>query len=307
MRSPLQPVLVMPVYRGGEKFVRALASIRDVETYFRRIIVSLNGPLDSADQHTMAEYQALSPSKVEVIATGEELPWIPHQFFWLSYLERTGEGSDDWVMWFAHDDELRPRGIRSFARPDKSWPLHHGTTYLGPWGVRYDPPGGLFDGSRQGPLESWTSFPTEGPLRASAPEWISNQLRQPTYINMSGCVTRLASFQQLCRFPFTKPGGMRIEMATAAAPVNRFVEEFPEPLVITYTSVGSDRTTYAAVARRDDAHLMAWLINYLLHHPTGTLPLLRTATAVSIQRVKQAVTKSPSIGEDWRRRENVEP
>ncbi len=296
----------MPVYRGGEKFVRALASIRDVESYFRRIVISLNGPLDSADQHTMAEYRALSPSKVEVITTGEEIPWIPHQFFWLSYLERTGENSGDWVMWFAHDDELRLRGIRSFAGPDKSWPLRDETTYLGPWGVRYDPPDGLFDGDRDGPLESWTSFPTEGPLRASVPQWISEQLRQPTYINMSGCVTCLASFQQLRQFPFTKPGGMRIEMATAAAPVNRFVEEFPEPLVITYTSTSSDRTTYAAVARRDDAHLMAWLVNYLLHHPTGTSPLVRAATALSIQRVKQVATKSSPISEDWRCRDNVE-
>ena len=59
-----------------------------------------------------------------------------------------------------------------------------------------------------------------GPLRLPVAEWIAQQLEQPTYINMSGCITQLASFQALRGFPIAKPGGMRIEMATAAAPNN---------------------------------------------------------------------------------------
>jgi len=108
------------------------------------------------------------------------------------------------MMWFAHDDELRPRGISNLIDEAGNWPLKEGTIYLGPWGMRYDPPGELFDGDRNGPLESWTSFPIEGPLRMPVAQWVTDQLIQPTYLNMSGCVTQLASFQQLRKFPHAK-------------------------------------------------------------------------------------------------------
>lgn len=307
MTAPLQPVLVMPVFRGGEKFRRALASVREAEHHFRRIIVSLNAPHRAPEEQIIAEYKAAGDSKIEVIQTGEELPWIPHQFFWLSHLEATGERSDDWVMWFAHDDELRPRGITNLTDDHGNWPLEDKTIYLGPWGMRYDPLGELFAGDRNAPLESWTSFPIDGPLRTSVADWIANQLTQPTYINMSSCVTKLVSFQQLRDFPYRKPGGMRIEMATAAAPSNEFVEEFCEPLVITYTSKGSDRTNYASVARKDDAHLVAWLANYLAHHPNDAGSLAKAALSIGGQRISQILKRSDPVAEDWRYRATVEP
>lgn len=297
----------MPVYRGGEKFKRALDSIRHAENYFRRIVISLNSAPGSADEEVVRAYQALSPTKVEVIQTERELPWIPHQFFWLSHLEQTGEHGNDWVMWFAHDDEIRPRGLAELVNTEGSWPLEPGTIYLGPWGMRYDPPGEIFSGDRDAPLESWTSFPLEGPRITSVASWIADQLRQPTYINMSGCVTQLAAFQQLRNFPYAKPGGMRIEMATAAAPVNRYVAEFPTPIVITYTSKGSDRTTYTHVARKDDAHLMAWLANYVARHPGSVGPLIGAAAQVGTHRIQQALGRRAGVAEDWRRRETVDP
>ena len=307
MTVPLQPVLVMPVYRGGEKFRRALNSIRGAEQHFRRIIISLNSPYGSPDERTIDDYQAAGDTKIEVIQSGEELPWIPHQFFWLRHLEATGEGADDWVMWFAHDDELRPRGIANIIDRCGNWPLEDQTIYLGPWGMRYDPLGELFDGDRDAPLESWTSFPIEGPLRTTVAEWIVDQLHQPTYINMSGCVTKLASFQQLRDFRLQKPGGMRIEMATACAPVNTYMQEFSEPLVITYTSKGSDRTMYARVARQDDAHLIAWLVNYTTHHPGSIRTFTKGGLAIAGQRFRQLLHRRPPVDEDWRYRTTVEP
>lgn len=307
MTAPLQPVLVMPVYRGGAKFQRALESVRGAEDFFKRVIISLNSPLGSPDEKTVEDFRATGDTNIEVIQTGEELPWIPHQFFWLDYLESTGEGSETWVMWFAHDDELRPRGIRNLVDQRGNWPLEDGTIYLGPWGMRYDPPGELFDGDRNGPLESWTSFPIDGPVRMPVAQWIADQLVQPTYINMSGCVTKLESFQQLRDFLYQKPGGMRIEMATAAAPVNRTAEEFSEPLVITYTSKGSDRTTYTKVARKDDAHLITWLANNAAHHPGSIGAFTKAALAIAGQRLGQLLNRNEPVAEDWRYRETVEP
>ena len=307
MTAQLQPVLVMPVYRGGAKFKRALESVRGAEHFFKRVIISLNSPLGSPDEKTIEDFRAAGGTRIEVIQTGEELPWIPHQFFWLDYLESTGEGSATWVMWFAHDDELRPRGISNLVDQQGNWPLEDGTIYLGPWGMRYDPPGELFDGDRNGPLESWTGFPINGPLRMPVAQWIADQLVQPTYINMSGCVTKLASFQQLRDFPNQKPGGMRIEMATAAAPINRTAEEFSEPLVITYTSKGSDRTTYTKVARKDDAHLITWLGNYAAHHPGSIGAFTKSALAIAGQRLGQFLNRQEPVAEDWRYRETVKP
>ena len=304
---PLRPTLVLPVYRGGERLKRSLASIRESEEYFDRIVVSLNSAAGSPDEVTIAEFKAQGPSKIEVIQSGSELPWMAHQYFWLSYLESTGMSADDWVYWFAHDDEIKPSGIARIIDAEGNWPLEPGTIYLGPWGMRYDEPDKLYDGPRDTDVESWTSFPIEGPLRLPVAEWIAQQLEQPTYINMSGCITALGSFQQLRGFPIAKPGGMRIEMATAAAPRNLFVQELPEPVIITYTCKVSDRTKYAKVARKDDRHMAAWLANYIAHHPGAAIPSLRATGRVALGYLR-VVTKRGSLPqEDWRFREKVKP
>ena len=302
MPRPLQPVLVLPVYRGGRKFDRALSSLRSAEPFFRRVVVSLNSPSDSPDLAALNDYLSQIPSKVEAIHTLEELPWMAHQYFWLDYLEKTGEASTDWVLWFAHDDQLRPQGMEALSDENGSWTLGDRTIYLGPWGMRYDPPGGMYDGPADSPLESWTSFPLDGPLRLSVGEWIAQQLEQPTYINMSGCITQLASFQAMRRFPVSKPGGMRIEMATAAAPNNLYVEELSEPVVITHTSPSTDRTTYANVARKDDAHMVSWLANYIAHHPTALGSTARASATIIKRAITQRLGRDSSVGEDWRMR-----
>ena len=302
MPRPLQPVLVLPVYRGGAKFQRALGSLRSAEPFFRRIVVSLNSPIDSPDLQALDAYMQEASSKVEVIHTGDELPWMTHQYFWLDYLEKTGEGPQDWVLWFAHDDQLRPAGMQARTDASGAWNLRDRTIYLGPWGMRYDPPGGLYDGPSDAPVESWTSFPLDGPLRLPVAEWIAQQLEQPTYINMSGCITQLASFQSMRRFPVPKPGGMRIEMATAAAPNNLYIEELSEPVVVTHTSPSTDRTTYAKVARKDDVHMASWWANYIIRHPSAIAPSARATATVIGRAVSQRFRSGPTVDEDWRRR-----
>jgi len=307
VETPIQPILVLPVYRGGDRFKRALRSLRDSEQYFSRIVISLNSPSGSPDEDTVAEYKSQGPTKIEIIQSGTELPWMPHQYFWLSHLEKTGAKPDDWLYWFAHDDEIKPSGIARLIDADGNWPLEKGTIYLGPWGMRYDEPDKLYDGPIDTDVESWTSFPLQGPLRLPVGEWVAQQLEQPTYINMSGCITTLGSFQELRKFPIAKPGGMRIEMATAAAPRNLFVQEFPEPVIITYTCKVSDRTKYAKVVRKDDRHMVAWLANYVAHHPSAALPASRATAKVALGYLKMLTKKGSLPEEDWRFRELVQP
>jgi hypothetical protein len=301
-----QPILVLPVYRGGERFRRALRSLRDAEPYFSRIVISLNSPQGSPDEDAIRDYREGGDTKIEVIQSGTELPWMEHQYFWLSYLEKSGAKPTDWLYWFAHDDEVKASGIKSLVDQEGNWPLEEGTVYFGPWAMRHDEPDQLYDGPTDIPLESWTSFPIEGPKELPVAEWIAQQFIQPTYINMSGCITTLRSFQSMRDFVIQKPGGMRIEMATAAAPHNLTVAEFPQPVVITYGCEASDRTKYAKVARKDDRHMIAWLLRYMAAHPSATLPTSRAAVKVARSYFDYLVRKKPLPAEDWRFREMVD-
>ena len=311
--NPLQPTLVLPVYRGGPRFLRALDSVNTSEQFFHRIVVSSNGPESNDDINAVNEYKAhriangQPESKIELINTGEELPWMGHQYFWLNYLEQTNAQSDDWVYWFAHDDEVKASGIEALIDDQGNWPLEQGTIYLGPWAMRHEQGDELFSGPRDIDLESWTSFPIEGPLELPVAEWIAQQLIQPTYINMSGCVTTLRSFQEIRKFKVAKPGGMRIEMATAAAPHNLTVKEFDAPIVITYGRPNSDRTQYAKVARQDDKHMIAWLTHYISKHPSAAIPSTRAALKVGLDYIKVLTKTGKLPDEDWRRRNIVGP
>lgn len=302
---PIQPILVLPVYRGGERFRRALRSLRGAEQYFSRIVISLNSAPGSPDETSVSEYRELGETKIEVVQSGTELPWMDHQYFWLAFLEKSGASPDDWLYWFAHDDEIKPSGIRAIIDADGNWPLTAGTVYFGPWAMRHDDPDKLYDGPTDIPLESWTSFPLQGPQELPVGEWIAQQFIQPTYINMSGCLTTLRSFQAMRDFAVRKPGGMRIEMATAAAPHNLVVAEFPEPVVITYGCEVSDRTKYAKVARKDDRHMVIWLLRYIAAHPSAALPTTRAALRVMGSYLNHALRKKPLPAEDWRFREMV--
>jgi hypothetical protein len=299
----------MPVFRGGERFKRALHSLHGASPYFTRIVISLNSPHGSPDMVMAEEFKKSyeNPELIELISTNAELPWMQHQYFWVNYLESSGARHTDWIYWFAHDDEIRLTGIRHITSADNSWPLKQGTIYLGPWAMRHDEPDQLFSGSRDTELESWTSFPVTGPTRLPIAQWIGDQLTQPTYINMSGCVTTLESFIAMREFRVEKPGGMRIEMATAAAPHNQWVEEFTTPVIITYGCEASDRTKYAAVARKDDKHLIAWLLNYSAKHPNALVPLTTSAVKVLGNHVRARLGKGDLPSEDWRYKEMVEP
>lgn len=299
----------MPVFRGGERFERALNSLHGASPYFARIVISLNSPHGSPDMLLAERFRESyeSPDLIELISTNSELPWMSHQYFWVNHLETTGAQRTDWIYWFAHDDELRVTGIKSITNSENSWPLSQGTIYLGPWAMRHDEPEQLFDGPRDVELESWTSFPVTGPTRLPVAQWIGDQLIQPTYINMSGCVTTLESFTAMREFRVAKPGGMRIEMATAAAPHNQYVQEFNTPVIITYGCEASDRTKYAAVARKDDKHLIAWLLNYSAQHPRAIVTFTGSALKVFGNHARARFGKGQLPGEDWRYKEMVEP
>ena len=306
LNEPLQPILVMMSYRGGERLQRCLDSIATAEHHFKRIVLSITAAEDSEDMRMATEFQQQHP-KAEVICTKIELPTMAHQAFWIDYLERTGATKNDWIYWLAYDDQVRTRGIGNLVDEDGNWPLTHGTAYFGPWAMRHEQADQIWSGDPAADLESWTSFPIEGPLQLPVAQWISNQLVQPTYMQMSGSVIALESHQHLINGRPKKKGPMRIEMATAATPNNTTVEEFAEPISIIYGRPNSDRASYGSAARSEDVHLMAWLAQYGAHQPSS-LPALAVATAKVAAAYARLITKTGQLpAEQWFVRQSVQP
>ena len=164
-----------------------------------------------------------------------------------------------------------------------------------------------FDGPWDVPIESWTSFPITGPTRSTVADWICRQMRQPTYLQMSGSLATLRSFQALRDSWPRKRGPMRIEMAMAAAPSNTYVVELPEPIVIIYGRPNSDRANYAKTARREDIHLIAWLLQYSLRHPRTLLTFAGAAAGVAASYARVLTGRGSLPAEDWVVRGVVDP
>lgn len=306
MTSRTKPILVCMSWRGGERLARCLRSIAAAMDYFDRIVISVTAADDSDDMRQVREFRDKYP-QVEVLCTGQELPTMQHQSFWVDYLERTGARPTDWVYWLAYDDEVRPGGIQKILDTNGSWQLRPGTAYFGPWAMRHEQADRPFDGPRDVPLESWTSFPQAGPTRLPVITWIADQFAQPTYMQMSGSVNQFACFTALRDAKPAKQGPMRIEMAIASAPPNRFVEEFAEPVSIIYGRPNSDRASYGKAARTEDLHLLRWLGQYLRRNPQDTSQALTGTVRTSASYIRTAATKRALPAEEWRVRGTVEP
>ena len=302
----IQPILIMMSYRGGARLERCLESIAAAEHHFKRIILSITAAEDSDDMRIATEFQQQHP-KAEVICTKGELPTMAHQAFWIHYLEQTGAAKSDWIYWLAYDDQVRTRGIDNLVDQHGNWPLTSGTAYFGPWAMRHEQADQIWSGDPEADLESWTSFPIEGPLQLPVAKWIGNQLVQPTYMQMSGSVIALESHQRVVNGRPKKKGPMRIEMATAATLNITTVEEFAEPISIIYGRPNSDRASYGNAARSEDVHLVAWLARYVGHKPSSLPAIVNAATKIIASNARLLTKKGKPPAEQWTKRSSFAP
>lgn len=298
------PILVMMSYRGGVRLERCLKSIATSQEFFSRIILSITASEESDDMRMALAFQAEYPN-VEVLCTGIELPTMQHQAFWVSYLERTGANPKDWIYWLAYDDEVRATGIREILDQNGNWPLHDGSAYFGPWAMRHESAEAIWNGNLGEDLECWTSFPAEGPLCMPVLRWIDDQLRQPTYMQMSGSIAQFSSYLDLRDGRPKKGGPMRIEMSIAASRHNLRVEEFHSPIAIIYGRSNSDRSNYSQVARREDIHIGLWMARYVLAHPSQVLRFVALAQKMLSSMIWSRFRPRRAKAEEWRVRGSV--
>lgn len=306
--AAIKPILVVMVYRGGERFERCLDSFTDHEYLFSRIVISVTSDPTSRDVTIAQEYQRSHPNAIiDVLCTGTELPTMQHQAFWVEHLEKLGVQPNEWIYWLAYDDQIRVTGIEALVDDSGSWPLVQGIAYFGPWAMRHEQANEVFAGPWDQPLESWTSFPLTGPTSLPVVDWIAHQLKQPTYMQMSGSLCTFESFLQVRYGHPRKHGPMRIEMAVASATCNRFVTEFTEPVSIIYGRPNSDRASYGKLARKEDHHLLLWLIRYGFAHPTLIPSMVKKALEVAVSRLGISRAHSHSLEEAWLVRNEVQP
>ena len=295
-----KPILVVMVWRGGERFTRCLDSIAEGTQYFSKIVLSITSQPDSADMVAGREFQE-NHSNIEVICTGRELPTMQHQDFWVTHLENSGVKPSEWIYWLAYDDQIWPTGLKALTDSNNELHLDPKSVYFGPWAMRHEQPDVLWRGDESAPMETWTSFPENGPTTLPLFTWISDQLRQPTYMQMSGSVNPLQSFIDLKEMSPRKKGPMRIEMAVVATPETRFVDEFPVPITVIYGRSNSDRASYGNAARAEDIHLLTWLARWVSHHPRRA----RDFVGIMTDQLQTRVVRSQPPTEEWRVRGTV--
>jgi len=296
-----KPILVMMSFRGGERLQRCLASIAMSEGHFQRILLSITAKQDSVDMQVALDFQAKHP-RVEVLCTGQELPTMAHQAFWVDYLKGSETRATDWIYWLAYDDEVLNQGIEQIVNPDGSWPLQLDTAYFGPWSMRHESPDHLWNGDPSKHFEVWTSFPKGGPNRLPILTWIRQQLHQPTYMQMSGSLIPFRNYLELKHGKPRKLGPMRIEMATALGIHTTHVQELAEPISTIYGRANSDRAAYGKQARKEDVHLLAWISRYSIKHPKALLDLGAILGQAFATQIRIHIGRTSAPVEEWRER-----
>jgi hypothetical protein len=165
----------------------------------------------------------------------------------------------------------------------------------------------VLSGDWNEPLEVWTSFPIEGPTELPVIEWMANQLRQPTYMQMSGSVCSFGSYLELRDGHPRKSGPMRIEMATALTSRNDFVTEFDQPVSVIYGRPDSDRASYGSAARAQDVHLAAWAARYSRTSLSRIGLLIKEFAGLAAHRASVLRGRTEQRTEDWVVRGVVSP
>ena len=294
-----RPVLLIPVYRGGERFERCLSSLTCAPEYFSAVVLSMNSPRESADHLLALEFQASAKLPVVVLNTGTELTSMDHSRFWANELRTQFLPETTQLMWLGHDDELDPEGL-AISCPGGSWPIRESTMLLGPWKLRHESVGELYRVPEDEQLEVWTCFPDQQSKPQTAIDWVCDQLLHPTYLNLTGGVFPFAGVLDIVDHRIRKQSGMRMEMTLATTRGSRYITELPEPVTIVYGRADSDRATIPAVhARADDRQLMKWLTRYASFTPTAKVRLAATVAKLTTLRARVAIGKASLPAEDW--------
>ena len=104
------PILLIPVYKGGDLFSQAVDSVIPCLPWFSGVIVSLNGT-DTSDDHASA-LRLADLCHLTVLQTRKNLSPLRHVRFILKQcFKRLGLTSSDQIFFLCHDDLLCKKGF----------------------------------------------------------------------------------------------------------------------------------------------------------------------------------------------------
>ena len=292
----LKPVVMVPVYRGGDEFLACLESIRAACDLFAHFYLSFNGPEAERDEQMAREaLQGIEPN-VTFIRTPRTLDFIRHFAFYVNHMASTGVKEDTWVLMLQHDDWLNTGNIRTCTDDGDDWDLRPASLYLGPWDVFWEPTVQALGGVENTNPELISALYDINRTDMPQGDWIARELLEPYYINTTGAIAQFRHWFAVAHARPPKPGGMRFEMTLACSPGIRTIRQFDTSLVSVMARPDSEREKYSSLAKRkDDAHFVFWAARNWLRSPRSALPTIRAVPAILGRSTRHAVTRQTPV------------
>jgi hypothetical protein len=224
MCEQTKPVLMIPVYNGGDYFAQLLVSLAPAEHLFKNVVISFNGEAPNKDEATLKKSLVNHFSNLIVLRTLGPLCNIQHMHFWTSFLNSKFK-QDDPIFNLCHDDLLNYSNTRYFLENN---PNLTNVCVLGDWEI-------FMDESHK-KIRLGSTFPPNATelnvchLLAWQNSRLSNKKK---FTNMSGLLVPLLALSEASAIYNFVPGsyGARMEYCLATSKHNkRIIRAFP-PLV----------------------------------------------------------------------------
>lgn len=293
MHKSSLPVLIIPVFNGGNDFKRCLASLKNSTNSFAKIFISINGSNSSKDEATIIDSGILRASPT-ILKTNVNLPPV-HHITWITGQIKSKISKNQRVFLLCHDDEL------NFQHYEKWLSLFSARKENMAWIGSYR----VIDMSlKESMISALPNSATDTPL--SCKEWLVYNFQQTAghvFTNASGiCVPFfvLRDVAKFWRLTQAKVGGRFEYMMLSHRSING-ISCFPEPIVTIHESLGQGgRNRSYENLLRDELRYTIWLILnattideliYILKSPCGLLAFRNNLTTLFKVEIKKILNQ----------------
>jgi len=233
----LKPILLIPVFRGGDYFRECLFSLRVHQGAFDHVIVSINGSdCERALDKTTLEQSGLDTKSVVLFETTKSLSPAAHGAFILKSIRRLGFGEETQIMNLFHDDWL-------LGSP-KDLGLDKDVVVVGDWLTN----------------QSAERMSATKSTRKSIQDWIEDGGSEVEFINGSGMIAPLGVRQSAAKIMSLFRTGVRYEYFLLTHKKVRYMQKSQDPLVRIRIHAGQDGQQQSSVSTlRGDLAFILWL------------------------------------------------
>jgi hypothetical protein len=233
----MKPILLIPVYRGGDLFRECLQSLNGKEGDFELVVISINGsPRERELDKATLRCSDLPRTNVVVLETKVDLSAPLHGAFALRAIKSMGFSAETQIMNLFHDDWL--------LRGPSNLDLDSSSVLVGDWFTNQSSE--LFSA-------------TQVPLR-DVQNWIESGGDGVSFINGSGMIAPLGVRQSAGRIMSVFMTGVRYEYFLLTHKKVRYFQSSQDPLVRIRIHEGQDglRQNFYSTFRGDLAFVI-WL------------------------------------------------